>query len=330
MSSSNSSNVIESVTTLASLNLCHGGVLENPQVAWRLAGAVDAPVIVALGGISAHRRVYASGDEAPGWWEGVVGNDCALDTRRCRVLSFDYLGGFGESSAPTLDAPWPAISPFDQAEVLQSLLQTLGISQLRAIIGASYGGMVGLAFGQRYPAQVTELGIISAAHRTHPMATAWRSIQRHTVRLALQHGLDVEGLQLARALAMTTYRTPAEFAERFRGPPRFEAGRAQFPVERYVLARGARYAEQYSAASFLCLSESIDLHAIEPEQVSVAVRALGVREDQLVPIADMRALCGALPRAQLQEISSYYGHDAFLKETATLRAWMQPLIGEPA
>ncbi len=322
--------LFDSRTTLQPLALHHGGIVPAPEVAWRLCGASGAPIVVALGGISAHRRTHAVDGEAAGWWQGMVGDGAALDTRHLQVLSFDYLGGWGGSTAPQVDRPLPAISPFDQAEVLHQLLAQLRLPRLRAIVGASYGGMVALAFGQRYPQEVAELAIISAAERTHPMATAWRSVQRDTVRFALSQGKGAEGLKLARALAMSTYRSPAEFAARFSAAPRFEAGVARFPVEDYLLARGAHYAERYSPASFLCLSESIDLHAVDAASISVPTRALGVAEDQLVPIADMRALCARLPRAQLHEISSLYGHDAFLKETEILREWLQPLTGETA
>ena len=47
---------------------------------------------------------------------------------------------------------------------------------------------------------------------------------------------------------------------------------------------------------------------------------VAVREDQLVPLADMRALTARLPDARLHEISSLLGHDAFLKEAEQLRA----------
>lgn len=320
----------DSRITLEPLALHHGGIVPAAEVAWRLCGPPQAPMVVALGGISAHRRTHALNGETAGWWQGMVGEGAALDTLRFRVLSFDYLGGWGESTAPQVDQPLPAISPFDQAEVLHRLLAQLRVPRLRAIVGASYGGMVALAFGQRYPQEVAELAVISAAERTHPMATAWRSVQRDTVRFALSEGKGAEGLKLARALAMSTYRSPAEFAARFSAAPRFEAGVARFPVEDYLRARGAHYAEQYSPASFLCLSESIDLHAVDATSIAVPTRALGVREDQLVPITDMRALCARMPQAQLQEISSLYGHDAFLKEFETLREWLQPLTGDIA
>lgn len=322
--------LLDSRLTLGPLGLQHGGSVPAPELAWRLFGAADAPVVVALGGISAHRRTHAAAGEEAGWWQGVVSEGAALDTRQCRVLSFDYLGGWGDSTAPTPNQPLPAISPFDQAELLHRLLDHLQLPRVRAIVGASYGGMVGLAFAQRYPQQVEQLAIISAAERTHPMATAWRSVQRNLLRFAVSTGNAAEGLKLARALAMSTYRSPAEFSARFSSEPRFDGGRARFPVEDYLLARGAHYAERYSAESFLCLSESIDLHAVDAPSIAVPTRALGAQEDQLVPIADMRALCARLPQASLREISSLYGHDAFLKEIEILREWLQPVTGEMA
>ena len=50
----------------------------------------------------------------------------------------------------------------------------------------------------------------------------------------------------------------------------------------------------------------------------VPVMAIAVREDQLVPVADMRAMCARLPNSRLHEISSVFGHDAFLKEAGEL------------
>jgi homoserine O-acetyltransferase len=318
----------EGLTPLGGLSLHHGGRLDDVRIAWRLSGRVGAPVVVALGGISAHRQTHGDNENSRGWWQGVVGAGCALDTERVQVLSFDYLGGLGDSSAPSLDSPWPALSPCDQADGLAQLMRALGIERVRAIVGASYGGMVALAFAERYPDQVTELAIVSAADHTHPMATAWRSVQRNWVRFALRHGAEGEGLQLARALAMSTYRSAAEFAQRFTSEPTFKDGVVRFPVEEYLLSRGQSFAEHYSAASFLCLSESIDLHRVDAARITVPTRALGVVEDQLVPITDMRRLCATLPKAELREISSLYGHDAFLKEYDILREWLRPLRGD--
>jgi homoserine O-acetyltransferase len=187
--------------------------------------------------------------------------------------------------------------------------------------------MVALAFGERHPERVSHLVVISASDRTHPMSTAWRSVQRRVVRFATECGRPADGLKLARALAMSTYRSQEEFAARFSGSPRPTPEGFVFPVEDYLIARGADYALRYQPDSFLCLSESIDLHRLDVGRIFVPVTAVAVREDQLVPVADMRAMVARLPHAKLHEISSFFGHDAFLKEGELLKPIFARLPG---
>jgi homoserine O-acetyltransferase/O-succinyltransferase len=326
------------------VSLYHGGRLSGIRIAWRLAGPANAPVVCALGGISANRRVFGTEDLAPGsagprpgWWSEVVGPGRALDAERFRVLSFDYLGGSAETTGPastnaTPGSPtaFPNISTYDQAELLVRLLNNLGLKSLRAIIGGSYGGMVALAFGERYPERVSQLVVIGAADRTHPMATAWRSVQRQILRFSIECGRPKEGLKLARALAMSTYRSAEEFEARFNGTPARDSERYVFPVEQYIFARGNDFADKHSAEAILCLSESIDLHRVDAARIFVPTSIVAVREDQLVPLADLRGLAARLPAARLHEISSIYGHDAFLKESDQLRGIFAAALGGAA
>lgn len=309
------------------MSLHHGGRLAGVRVAWRIVGPADAPVVCALGGISANRRVCTTEDPRESWWAQVAGEDRPLDANRFRVLSFDYLGGSGETTGPEEGAVFPSISSYDQAEVLIGLLSHLGIASLRAIVGGSYGGMVALAFGERYPERVSQLLVIGASDRAHPMSTAWRSVQRHVVKFAVECGKAKEGLQLARALAMSTYRSSEEFAARFSGAPTQGEQGFTFPVESYLFARGADYATRYRPESFLCLSESIDLHRVDASRVFVPTAAVAIREDQLVPLADVRTMVARLPAGRLHEISSVYGHDAFLKESEQLRPIFNAALG---
>ena len=321
--------VREGVLALPSpLPLHHGGSLPAAQLAWRLVGDPALPVVVAIGGISAHRRVFDLEQPEQGWWREVVGPGQALDTRRCALLGFDYLGAQGDSTAARADERFPSLSSYDQAEALAALLDHLRIARIRAIAGASYGGMVALAFGERHGRRVERLLVISAGDRAHPLATAWRSVQRRTVRFALQAGRGADGLELARALAMTTYRSSEEVAARFDAPPRLVGGEFVFPVEDYLYARGRDYAARVRPEHFLSLSESIDLHRVDATRVTVPCTVVAVREDLLVPLGDLRALVARLPRAELVEISSPHGHDAFLKEPAQLKPVFDTLYGE--
>jgi len=300
--------------------LRHGSILEGFRVGWRLVGDASAPTLVALGGISAHRHVMTDSKDSTraGWWSEVVGSGLALPSEKYRILSFDYLGGSGETTGPKNGQGFPSISTYDQAEVLLRVMDHLGIHSLATIVGASYGGMVALAFAERYQKRVNKLVIMSAADRTSPMSTAWRSIQRRVVRFGIETGHPQSGLELARALAMTTYRSAEEFAARFSAPPRQSDDGFVFPVEDYLIARGSDYAQRYQPDSFLTLSESIDLHDVDVSRIGIPVAVIAVREDRLVPIEDIRAMCSKLPNVRLHEISSLFGHDAFLKETKKL------------
>lgn len=308
--------------------LHHGGSLASARLAWRLVGPPAAPVVLVLGGISAHRQVAA---EDGGWWPALVGEGLAVDTRRYRVLGIDWLGGSGESTGPARgQADFPSISAYDQVELVARLVGASGIGRLHAIVGASYGGMVALACAERRPEATARIVVVSAADRTHPMSTARRSVQREIVRFAIAHGDGPGGLRLARALAMTTYRTPAEFAARFDGPAQRRGAALRFPVEDYLYARGDAYATRYLPEAFMCLSESIDLHRIDARRVQLPATLVAVRDDQLVPLATMQALARDLPGAQLHVIESIYGHDAFFKEAGQLLPVFAAALEGPA
>ena len=60
----------------------------------------------------------------------------------------------------------------------------------------------------------------------------------------------------------------------------------------------------------------------EPEWVKDGLNVGSYLRDTL---ADMRAMVARMPRAELHEISSHFGHDAFLKEAAVLRPFLQEL-----
>ncbi len=313
--------------SLSDLTLHYGDSLPGARVAYRLVGNPQGPVVAVLGGISAHRRVAETAPE--GWWPQIVGPGLGVDTRRYRVLGLDYIGGHGDSATPPAGAAFPPVSSYDQARALAAVVGHLQQPSLHAIVGASYGGMVALAFAERHPKRVGHIIVLSAADRPQVLATAWRSVQRQIVREAIARGDGAAGLKLARALAMATYRSGVEFSLRFGGSPTRAADRFRFPIEDYLFARGDDYVRKYRAEAFLALSESLDLHQIDATQVQTPTTLIAVREDQLVPFTDMQALAARLngPR-QLIEINSIFGHDAFLKEGAALTPIIKQALAE--
>jgi homoserine O-acetyltransferase len=282
------------------------GKLPFTEAHFELIGEPGRATIAVLGGISAGRHVTANHlDESEGWWQAQCGYDRALDTAEYALLGVDFLGAQLQPGDQV-----PRLDTRDQARALLAVLDHLGIGQLKAIVGSSYGGMVALAFAALHPDRVQRLLVIGAAHEPHPMATAVRSIQRDIVRLAHAQGRPADGLDLARRLAMTTYRTAEEFAERFANGQR---------VEDYLAHCGRSYVERFTAERFLCLSQSIDLHCIDPAAVAVATTLVAIEGDAIAPPWQVQQLAAQLgERATLVQIRSRYGHDAFLKETTAI------------
>jgi len=270
----------------------------------RLYGPAGAPLTIVLGGVSAGRRLLDD-ESGPGWWPGVAGGQGALDPSRRRLLGMDFIAA-GAAPFPTLD---------DQADAALALADAAGARRF-ALAGASYGGVTALALAAQVPERVRRADILCAAARPHPMASAWRAIQRDIVQLALEVGQGAHGVDLARRLAMTIYRTPEEFQARF------AAGTGEDVCD-YLAARGAAYAACTSPQRFLALSHSMDAADIPVERITAPVRFLAVRSDRLVPPGDIRATAARMARASVHEIDSLYGHDGFLKETGAVNAFLE-------
>lgn len=305
--------------TTGRLTLERGQPIPELDVGFRLLGEDGLPVVAVLGGISASRHVAACADDpTPGWWQQAVGRGRALDPERVQILSVDFLGGPHGTSVRG-GGTLTSVHTRDQARMILLLMDELGIGRLHRVVGASYGGMVALAMAELFHARVDGAVVISAAHESHPMATAIRSAQRDLVRLGIKTGHEAEAVRIARALAITTYRTAAEFAERFAREPLEGSVPARFPVQEYLEHQGRKYVRTHSAAQFLLLSESCDLHFLAPEGILAPVTLIGADSDTMVPPWQLEELAGRLPRCEgLYMVSSIYGHDTFLKSEELL------------
>lgn len=290
--------------------LASGERLSAIQVVGRLHGPEHGPLVVVAGGVSADRF-------ATRWWPWAVRHGGPVDLNRLRVLAFDWLPGRDEGGL--------TLTTHDQARLLALLLDALGEPVIDAFVGASYGGCVGLAFAELFPERVSQLIAISAAHRAHPAATAWRGVQRRLLAFARDCGREAEGVSLARQLAMTTYRTAEEFDLRFDGPAPDSAGDA-YSVCGYLIARGEAY--DTSADRWITLSDSLDRHAVTPEAIRCPLTVVGFTSDRLVPIGDSRDLARRAPDLRrLIEAPSLFGHDAFLKERGQIALILTDALG---
>jgi homoserine O-acetyltransferase len=202
------------------------------------------------------------------------------------------------------------------------LADALGIDRLALVLGGSLGGMVALEVAVARPDAVREVMPIAAPAATGPMAIAWNHLQ---IELIDRLGLD--GLALARELAMTTYRSEADFDERF--------GRSAEPDGRpsivsYLDHQGRKLVDRFDPATYRILAGAMDRHdigvgrgGIEAAFASLAaggtrVTGVGIQDDilygprQVHLLVDAATAAGA--DARYRELRSTKGHDAFLVE----------------
>jgi homoserine O-acetyltransferase/O-succinyltransferase len=283
-----------------------------------LVGAPGAPVVAMLGGISGNRFPCLGPDGEAGWWHGLAGDGKLVDPARCRILGLDFIADESGACAPT---------PLDQARALIVAMEVLAIDKMQVLVGASYGGMVTLALAEAFPERVERIVIISADAAPHPTSTASRELQRRVVRFGVEQGRGREALAIARGMAMLTYRSPEEFAERFEGGIDGEDPLTPSDPGGYLAARGEAYRAVMSPGRFLSLSASIDRHRCDPARITTPATLIGALSDQLVPPGQMRALAQRLAGpAQLHLLACRFGHDMFLKEAGKLADLLGPLF----
>lgn len=297
----------------ADFRLQSGDILSDRHVQVRRFGSYSGPQTLALGGISAGRDVCSDG----GWWRETIVEHQAVDLTGFGLIGIDF--------APLADER-VRITPLDQARLIEIALDWLGIATLRAFVGASYGGLVGLAFAARAPQRLEQLCVISAAHQPAAQSLAWRGVQRRILEYGIAQNDAAGGLALARQLAMITYRTAAEFETRFGAGLDAEG---QGSVDRYLESRGEAYTGVALPQRWLSLSEAIDRAFVDPSTIRTRTTLVACEDDQLVPASFIRDLAGALTNLRAHHtFSSIYGHDAFLKEPARIAAIIADCLEE--
>ena len=289
-----------------------GGHLPRLRVAYRRDGPTDAPAILVV------HALTGSADAAGDWWEPLIGPGRAFDTERYQVICANLLGSCYWTTGPLDVSPFPAITPRDQARVQWLLLDALGIERVELVTGGSLGGMVALEVALERPAAVGAVVPIAAPAVIGALARAWNHIQLETIALDPRRGLE-----LARQLALTTYRTEEDFETRG-------------TVETYLEHQGRKLLGRFSVEAYEVLVRAMDAHDVGRQRggVAAALTALagagtrltgvGISGDLLYGPRQVGALVDAATAAGVdatyREIASDKGHDAFLVEWDQLTA----------
>lgn len=286
--------------------------------------------------------------EKPGWWGPLIGAGRALDTESHVVLCMNVLGGCSGTTGPlsicettgqSYAGQFPEITIRDMVRVQHLALRSLGVTRLYAVLGGSMGGMQALEWACSFPSFVKHVIVLAALPVFSAIGIGYNAVMRQAIERdpAFQQGdyarygvFPKDGLTVARMLGMITYRTAQLFEERC-GRSISEQG--TFEIERYLVYHGEKLVRRFDANSYLRLLSAMDGHHLGRNRGTLAdafaritarVTMVGIENDLLYPPDSIKqAVCAAREAgvdAVYQEISSPYGHDAFLLEFDQLDA----------
>lgn len=316
---------------------------------WGELNADRSNAILLLTGLSPGAHAASSPeDPEAGWWEEMLGAGKPIDTSRYFVICVNSLGSCKGSTGPASLNPatgkawrldFPELSLEDIAEAAWRVVESLGISQLDCLIGPSMGGMTAMALLKRHPQCARRLISISSASAASPFSIAIRSLQREAIVSDpnWQNGeytddrWPVSGMRLARKLGMISYRSAAEWVERFGRQrqnhfPETIYG-MNYAVESYLEAQAQKFIGQFDPVCYVYLSRAMDwFDAGDQHQGNIAsmlkqtsleaALVMGVDSDLLFPLTQQQSIADALQAADidvnLHELDSIQGHDAFL------------------
>lgn len=297
-----------------------GVTLPGLRVAYRRDGPPASPAVLVV------HALTGSADAAGDWWKQLIGPGRALDTDATQVVCCNLLGSCYGTTGPRELHHFPPITPRDMARAQWAALDALGIARLALAVGGSLGGMVALEVALERPAAVEAVMPIAAPARIGNLAAAWNHIQLQLL------GLDRDrGLELARQLAMTTYRSEEDFDTRD-------------GIGSYLEHQGVKLRHRFHAGSYEALAGAMNAHDVGRDRgglvaafgrlaaADVSLTGVGITGDILYGPRQVHALVEAARtagvEARYREIASDKGHDAFLVEWDQLTDLLGEVLGQ--
>ncbi len=291
----------------------------------------------------------------PGWWTRMVGEGQPIDPARHFIVCANVIGSCMGSSGPAsrnvvtgnpFAMAFPVITIRDMVRAQAMLLDHLGVARLAAVVGGSMGGMQALSWAATCPERVRACVVIASTPRHTAQNIAFHEVGRQAImadpkwRGGDYYGSDdppAAGLAVARMAAHITYLSEAGLTEKFGRRLQGRSGKsfgfdADFQVESYLRHQGIAFVDRFDANSYLYITRAMDYFDLAEEhggRLADAFRGTATRfclvsfdTDWLYPTAESRGIVQALnaagAAASFVELSSPYGHDAFLLDSPEL------------
>ena len=306
-----------------------GAVIHDFELSYVVHGALDTArsnAVLALSAIgSTHHRL-----------DFLIGPGRALDPERYCVIAVDAIGnGLTTSPSNSRAQPGRAFPRFtirDMVESQRRLVQDhLGIGRLRAVVGASMGGMQALQWGVSHPNASDAIIALVPMARTMP----WSRLVNEALRRILEsdpgfpEAVSEETWRLWVLLMQgLAGRTPAAFSDL--EPDGLEA---------WLRTReDAWLAQRFHPLDWVYQTHAYDAHDVGTTpgfggDTARALRAIRARCLVMAPTLDLynpaeaaREAAAAIPGARFVEIPSVLGHQAASGSTGSETALLDAEI----
>jgi len=325
--------------------------------------AGDNAVLIchALSGNAHVAGVNNADDRKPGWWDIMVGPGKGIDTNKYFVICSNFLGGCSGTTGPSSINPatgkpygldFPIITIADMVKVQKVLLDKLGIKELLAVIGGSIGGMQVLQWAIEYPDFVKAALPIATTTHLGAQSIAFDAVGRNAIladpnfvggQYTDEKGPD-RGLAIARMIGHITYLSEQGMREKFGRELRNANSysydiNAEFAVETYLAYQGQSFVERFDSNSYLYITKAADYFDLEKDYGSLKKAfanskcrflVISFASDWLFTPAQSRAIVDALVANDKDvsycDITSPYGHDAFLLEPEILGSFISGFL----
>jgi homoserine O-acetyltransferase len=300
-------------------------------------------------------------DRKPGWWDIMVGPGKGIDTSKYFVICSNFLGGCSGTTGPSSINPatgkkygldFPIITIADMVKLQKILLDKLGIKELLAVIGGSVGGMQVLQWTIEYPDFVKSAIPIATTSHLGAQSIAFDTVGRNAIladpnfaggQYTNENGPD-RGLAIARMIGHITYLSEQGMREKFGRQLRNSDSysydiNSEFAVETYLDYQGQSFVERFDSNSYLYLTKAADYFDLGKEYGSLKKAfaktncrflIISFASDWLFTPAQSGTMVNALVANDKDvsycDITSPYGHDAFLLEPKVLGSFISGFL----
>lgn len=311
--------------TIADCTTKSGVSLKNLPLSYQVFGKQlgTAPVVLVTHALTGNSNVCGEN----GWWKDLIGPEKCINSEIFTILSFNIPGNGYDRF---LIENYEYIIIYDVAKWFLTGLQLLKISKVFAGIGGSLGGSI-----------LWQMAVLEPKlfQNIIPIATDWKATDWLIAQCRVQKQIlynSENPVHDARVHAMTFYRTPQSFKQKFNRS--LNEAKHIFNVESWLLHHGETLQKRFQLQAYKLMNHLLVTSDFKSEEAFLSMASkiegniylVGIDSDGFYLSEEIKETYSSLKplkdNVHFAEINSIHGHDAFLIEYEQLTGILNPIF----